>query len=111
LQEWRAVRRLPIITAMATALCLALPVSAAAQGAGDEQYRDPFEGQQPTEQPQAPSDPAAGIQAAPTQATPAPATSAQAGGELPRTGFTGVVLIMAYGWVLLVGGAALRRVA
>jgi hypothetical protein len=102
---------------MLTALCLALPGSAAAQGAGDEQYRDPFGGQQPGEeqpqQPQAPANPGAGSEAAPAQATqtPAPATSTQAGGELPRTGFQGVVLLLAYGGVLLVGGAALRRVA
>jgi hypothetical protein len=117
LQEWRAVRRLPIIAAAAAALCLALPAAAAAQGAGDDQYRDPFGGQQPQQQqqqqpqPQAPAGPVAGTEAAPAQATQAPATSARATGELPRTGFQGVVLLMAYGWVLLIGGAVLRRIA
>ena len=106
-----------MIAAMAAALCIALPQMAVAQSVGDEQYRDPFGGQDPQEeqqreQPQAPTD-SAGTQAAPAQATPpqAPAASAQAGGELPRTGFQGVVLIIAYGWALLVGGVALRRVA
>jgi cell division septation protein DedD len=106
-----------MIAAFIAALALAVPASALAQGAGDEQYRDPFGGQQPEQpqqqpaQPQAPAGPAAGTEATPAQATPAPATSAQATGELPRTGFAGVVLLLAYGWALLVGGVVLRRVA
>jgi hypothetical protein len=113
LQEWRAVRRLPIIATLLAALCLALPAAASAQ-AGDEQYRDPFAGQEPQQQePQAPADPGAESEPAPAQPTqaPDPATPSQAAGELPRTGFQGVVLLLAYGWVLLVGGAALRRIA
>jgi hypothetical protein len=107
-----------MIAAMVAALALALPASAAAQGAGDEQYRDPFGGQQPQQQqpqqqaqPQAPASPAAGTEAAPTEVAPAPTGSAPAIGQLPRTGFEGVVLLLASGWALLVGGAALRRVA
>ena len=102
---------------MVAALCLALPASALAQGAGDEQYRDPFEGQ-PQQQPQqeaqqAPADPGAGVEAPSAQdtQTPASAGSSQAAGELPRTGFQGIVLLLASGWALLVGGAALRRIA
>jgi hypothetical protein len=91
-----------MIAAMVAALALALPASAAAQGAGDEQYRDPFGGQQPQQQqPQQQAQPQA----------PAPTGSAPAIGQLPRTGFEGVVLLLASGWALLVGGAALRRVA
>jgi hypothetical protein len=96
------------------ALSLALPASASAQGAGDEQYQDPFAGQEPRPQPpQAPVEPAPDTEAGPAQATqaPAPTTTSQAGGELPRTGFHGVVLVIAYGWALMIGGAALRRVA
>jgi hypothetical protein len=102
------------VTTLLTVLALVLPASAAAQGAGDEQYKDPFGGQQPKPaQPQAPADQGAGAGAAPTQAaqTPSPSTPVQAqpSGQLPRTGFPGVVLLIAYGWALLVGGAALRR--
>jgi hypothetical protein len=100
---------------MLAALFLALPAGAMAQGAGDEQYKDPFGGEQPKAQPQAPADPGGGAGAAPAQATQTepPSTTAQAqpSGELPRTGFEGVVLLIAYGWTLLVGGAALRRLA
>jgi hypothetical protein len=108
------VRRLAPVTL--AALALALPASAAAQGAGDEQYKDPFGGQQPKPaQPQAPADQGAEAGATPTQApqTPSPtaAAPAPAQGELPRTGYQGVVLLIAYGWALLVGGAALRRLA
>jgi hypothetical protein len=108
------VRRRLIVPAVLAVLCLALPASAFAQGAGDEQYRDPFAGQQPEpQQPQAPADPGAGSQAAPAQATqtPGPASTSQATGELPRTGFQGVVLLLASGWTLLVAGVALRRIA
>jgi hypothetical protein len=104
---------------MLAILALALPAPALGQGAGDEQYRDPFAGQQPgggqaqqqggqsgsSGQPAA--DPAA---PAPT-ADPAAATQAQATGELPRTGSEGVFLLLAYGWALLLGGTALRRIA
>jgi hypothetical protein len=102
---------------MLAALALALPASAAAQGAGDEQYKDPFGGQQPEPaEPQAPADQGSGAGAAPTQVpqTPSPSASAPVApvqGELPRTGYQGVVLLIAYGWALLVGGAALRRLA
>jgi hypothetical protein len=99
---------------MLAALVLALPASAAAQGAGDEQYRDPFGGQQPKQQqPQAPADQGTGAGSAPAPAaptaTPSTAVQVQPSGELPRTGFQGVALLIAYGWALLVGGAALRR--
>src|SRR5688572_11918588 len=96
-----ALRTLAVLLAL-----LALPASALAQGAGDEQYQDPFgdeQGQQqepaptatpaPAQPPPAAPPPAAppppAAAAAPSQATPAPAaapppaTSAQ---QLPYTG-------------------------
>jgi hypothetical protein len=39
------------------------------------------------------------------------AAQTQPGGQLPRTGFENVFLLLGYGWALLVGGAALRRIA
>jgi hypothetical protein len=103
------------VTATTMLAALALPASAAAQGAGDEQYKDPFAGQQPKTQPEAPAGSGAGGGSAPAQATqtapPAATTQATPSGELPRTGFGGGVLLLAYGWALLVGGAALRRLA
>ena len=103
---------------MLAALVLALPASAAAQGAGDEQYRDPFAGQQPeSSQPESGSGteaaPAGGSAGATTETQTPEASAAQAtpGAELPRTGSEAVLLLLGYGWALLVGGAALRRIA
>jgi hypothetical protein len=88
---------------------LALPTAAMAQGAGDEQYQDPF-GQ--SDQPNGSQDqPAAEPEAAPAPATPAePAVSSQqsAAPALPRTGFPAFLLASA-GAMLLAGGTALRR--
>jgi hypothetical protein len=104
---------------MLVMLALLLPAQALGQGAGDEQYRDPFAGQQPNgSQPQqqggstgqTAGDPAAAAQET-TDGTGVAAAQAQPGGELPRTGFDGVLLLLGYGWALLVGGAALRRIA
>ena len=100
---------------IAALLCaLAAPSGALAQGAGDEQYQDPFEQADPTPQPtatpapaqSAPSAPAPtaspSAAQAPTQAAPAPSN------ELPRTGVD-------TGWIALAGalslavGLALRR--
>lgn len=105
-----------MLASLLAALSVALPGSASAQGAGDEQYRDPFAGQDPgSQQPQQPADPGAAASPAPAQSTqspaPASATGSQATGELPRTGFQGIALMLASGWALLVGGAALRRIA
>src|SRR5918992_4803659 len=47
LQECAAVRRLPATAAALVILALILPAQALGQGAGDEQYRDPFAGQEP----------------------------------------------------------------
>ena len=105
-----------------TLLCaFAAPAAALAQGAGDEQYQDPF-GEEQSEQPdpapaatatpapapaQAPSAPAptatpSAAQAAPAAPVPAPS------GQLPRTGAEAAWLALA-GAVLLATGLALRR--
>ena len=111
-------RSLLIIAALLCAL--AAPSAALAQGAGDEQYQDPFGDEQsqaeptPTATP-APAQPAPSQAApaptaapsaaqAPTQAAPAPASSE----ALPRTGADAGWLALA-GAVLLAAGLALRR--
>jgi hypothetical protein len=103
-------RRLRIACLLATAL-LALPASAWAQSAGDEQYQDPFGDEQSTPTPT--PTPSSGTQ--PAQATPAPtatpaATTVQtapAAQQLPRTGGDPITPAVAGFWLLL-GGVALR---
>ena len=113
-------------TALTACLLLALPGSALAQSAGDDQYQDPFpqEQQQPQQQTQQPTAPTGGdsgggtpptaaapihqpsgaTAAADTQtAAPAPGT----GKELPRTGFEGLPLVIA-GLVMVGAGVLLR---
>jgi hypothetical protein len=105
------------IAAALAGLSLAVaPAAAHAQnGAGDEQYQDPFGGQTQTapkaQQPSAPLSQAPPATSAP--ATPAPqaaptATAAPvAQAQLPRTGLD-VRLVAAAGLVLLLAGVALR---
>ncbi len=101
----------------ALACALAAPSAALAQGAGDEQYQDPFGDEQsepaPTATPapaQAPSAPAPTATPSPTaaqapqQAAPAPSPTQQ----LPRTGVDAGLIALA-GAVLLAAGLALRR--
>jgi hypothetical protein len=92
---------------------LALPAGAFAQGAGDDQYSDPF-GADAT--PTATPKPAATATPAPAQpaATPAPATGAKAtatpspsGNTLPYTGVDAWPL--ALGGVLLLGAGVTLR--
>jgi hypothetical protein len=104
------------LAAFAAAALLAAPAPALAQSAGDEQYEDPFAGEnqrQPTPTPTpAPTTPA---EPAPAPATPdaeptAPAPAAQPASqqqELPRTGLDALPILGA-GAVLLAGGIALR---
>jgi LPXTG-motif cell wall-anchored protein len=118
------------LIALATLLlALALPSAALAQGAGDEQYQDPFGDEQSQQEPaptptpaptQAPAQPAQPSQpqpppapepapAAPAPAAPAPAATAPSGaGELPYTGAEAGWIALA-GFVLLAAGVALRR--
>jgi hypothetical protein len=120
------VRRRQAIVALLALLVLALPAPALGQGAGDEQYRDPFAGQQPggggQSQPRqggspgstgSTGEPAAdpGVAAQTADQSAATQVQVQPGGELPRTGSEGIFLLLAYGWALLIGGAALRRTA
>jgi LPXTG-motif cell wall-anchored protein len=107
-------RSLLIIAALLCAL--SVPSAALAQGAGDEQYQDPFGEEQsqseptptatPTPAQPAPAQPPA--QPAPTPApAPAPAQASQTE-QLPRTGADAGWLALA-GIVLLAAGIVLRR--
>jgi len=103
-------------------LCaLAVPSAALAQGAGDDQYQDPFGDEQSQEEPTPTATPAP-AQAQPAPAQPAPAApapapaqapapaSAQSGQseQLPRTGADAGWIAFA-GAALLAAGIALRR--
>ena len=106
-------RSLLIIAALLCAL--AVPSAALAQGAGDEQYQDPFGEEQSQSEPTPTATPApaqpAPAQPAPAQPAPAPAQApAQASQteQLPRTGADAGWLALA-GIVLLAAGIALRR--
>jgi LPXTG-motif cell wall-anchored protein len=102
---------------IAALLCaLAAPSAALAQGAGDEQYQDPFGDEQsqpePTATPapaQAAPAPTATPSAAQPTPAPAPAPAQPAPAEqLPRTGADAGWLALA-GAALLAAGIALRR--
>ena len=97
------------------------PRARAQDGAGDQQYTDPFAGQsqpKPKPKPTAPAQQAqpSQQQAAPQTTTPAPAPApaataqqpAAASRELPRTGFD-VVPVALVGVALVLAGLALRR--
>lgn len=122
--------RRPLAALVASAAILAAPASAPAQtGAGDDQYQDPFSGQNDdsggggSQTPAATATPAPAPAPAPSQsttspsttapATTAPATTAPATAvasgqpELPRTGLDTAPLIV-LGTVLLASGVALR---
>ena len=104
------------LVCIAALLCaLAAPSAALAQGAGDEQYQDPFGDEQSQPEPTATPAPApaqpAPAQPAPAQPAPAPAPApAQASQteQLPRTGADAGWLALA-GAVLLTAGLGLRR--
>jgi hypothetical protein len=121
---WCAVmpqrRRLTVLAALLACIAAApAPVPALAQSAGDDQYEDPFAGQEPggSQQEQTPA-PEPAAPAEPAQSAPAPAAesstpstpaaeSASQQPELPRTGFDAAP-ILALGAVLLGSGIALR---
>ena len=107
-------RSLLIIVALLCAL--AAPSAALAQGAGDDQYQDPFGDEQSQEEPTPTATPApapaqpAPAQPAPAQPAPAPAQApptAQSQ-QLPRTGVDAGWIAFA-GAALLAAGIALRR--
>ena len=103
-----------VVCALA-ALVLALPSAAWAQGAGDEQYQDPFGDEEAQPEPQGDGqddsqgeppvqdDGAAAPEAAPAQ----PAQSAPAAEQLPYTG-ADTALVGLGGALLLAGGVVLR---
>jgi LPXTG-motif cell wall-anchored protein len=102
--------RLPIVLA-ALLLALVVPAAALAQGAGDEQYQDPFAQPTPTATPaptQAPAAPAQPVPTATPTATAAAAQSTPSGRQLPYTGIDAGLLALA-GAALLGAGFALRR--
>ena len=101
---------------MSLALALAPAAARGQDGAGDEQYTDPFAGQpqakpkpKPTPAPAQQQQPAQ-QQAPPQPTAPAPAAQqpAAAPRELPRTGFD-VVPVALVGVALVLAGLALRR--
>ena len=99
------------IATIVTTVTLALPATALAQSAGDEEYQNPLTGSEPAEsapaqEPAAAPAPAQASEPA-AEASEAPAAAAPAG-ELPRTGLP-AGLVAATGAALLAGGAGLRR--
>jgi hypothetical protein len=102
---------------LAIAIALAAPASAPAQSVGDEQYRDPFAGEeQPQDETAAPPAGDGDTAPAPAPAAPAPTDStaveptATTAATLPRTG-PAAAWIAAAGVLALVAGAGLRRSA
>lgn len=109
------------LIALAAAALLALPASAVAQSAGDEQYADPFQGTTDTEQPAQSDRPASGVagdeepptansqvQGTPSQTQRQTRTASQS--QLAYTGPYGPPLAL-IGVALLVLGFMLRRLA
>ena len=113
------------VAALAVTAVLAAPASALAQSAGDEQYEDPFAGEDqgqsggggggggsgsgqtpapPASSTPAPTAPTAPAPAAPTESTAA-TTTAQP--QLPRSGTDAGAILLA-GSIMLAGGVALR---
>jgi hypothetical protein len=107
----------PRLIAFLAVLALAAPASAFAQSAGDEQYQDPFGGDDSgqsgsSDQGSSSGDAGTTTQAAPTAApTPVPSVTATqqapAAQQLPRTGGDPITPAVAGFWLLL-GGVALR---
>jgi LPXTG-motif cell wall-anchored protein len=109
------------IAALAVSACLlASPAAALAQGngAGDEQYSDPFAPTatkpKPKTKPQAQASPSATTTQqtapapAPSAATTAPATQPQSTSQLPRTGYD-VIPVALLGLALIGAGVMLLR--
>jgi hypothetical protein len=98
--------------AAAAATLVLTPATALAQGAGDDQYSDPFGTEEPAATPtptpprRAPIPTAAPAQAAPTSAPPGPAAT-PSGPTLPYTGVDAWPLAAA-GALLLGAGLTLR---
>jgi LPXTG-motif cell wall-anchored protein len=101
-----------LATLFATCLLLALPAAALGQGAGDDQYSDPFGNEQTEEEaPDGGEAPAAPEESAPAAPEPTPAPQSErapaAEEQLPYTGADTGLLALG-GMLLLGGGVALR---
>jgi hypothetical protein len=116
-----------LLAALALVLALALPGAALADGAGDNQYQDPFGTSQPQKSPPKKTKPQptqtaptttapppasvspSATSTTPSTATPAPTASTDpAGAQLPRTGLD-LRLPAGIGVLLVAGGLVLRR--
>ena len=104
------------LAAIVAALCLAIPASAFAQSAGDDQYADPFD-ETESSQPAAPKeDTPSRVVASPGTNTAAPTTSTStttttnstSAGQLAYTGFD-LPLLFVTGAVMLLAGFTVRR--
>lgn len=103
-----ASRRQRVACVLAVAAAVVAPPATWAQGAGDEQYQDPFAPETEQPAPEATPVPAPAAPAAPsTPAAPDPAPEAQAAQQLPYTG-ADVEVVFAAGAALLLGGVVLR---
>ena len=94
---------------------LSIPGTALAQSVGDDQYRDPFAGQDQGQDESTQQDGTAAPAPAPTASAPVtdPATGepiATVAGTLPRTG-SDAGWVAAAGLLLIAAGVALRRTA
>jgi LPXTG-motif cell wall-anchored protein len=103
--------------ALLTLFTLSVPGTALAQGVGDEQYRDPFAGQDQSSQRDDAGAPAPAPAPTPAPTASAPATDPATGepiatvaDTLPRTG-SDAGWVAAAGLLLIAVGAALRRTA
>ena len=107
-------RRLTAV--LVTSLALGAPPLAMAQSVGDEQYRDPFAGEEQTQDETGGgggSTPAPAPAPAPAPTATAPTTSepiATVADTLPRTG-SEPAWVAAIGMILIAAGAGLRRTA
>ena len=102
---------------LAVVFALAVPGPVLAQSVGDEQYRDPFAGEEPAQDDggddTAPSSPAPSPAPAPAPAAPTDSATdptATTAGTLPRTGAE-AAWVAAAGLLLIAGGIGLRRTA
>lgn len=113
----RSIRIAGVCAVLAATSAVALPAVAFGQGAGDDQYADPFGDMPVDDQADADAAPApppgptdTGTPAPETAATPVastPADTAAAGEELPRTGLRAGLLALA-GLALLAGGTLIH---
>jgi LPXTG-motif cell wall-anchored protein len=93
--------------AVAAVMLTLLPASAVAQSAGDEQYEDPFAGEQPAPASTPAPAPAPSLGSGTVQPAPPTPAAAPTSAQLPRTGADLPLAVLA-GAFLLASGAGLR---